>query len=90
VRAALPDAVAGLADALPSLRTGEALVSGEAIALPTRVLFDRPDPEPYASDPSVDSWRGLPTANQLDAAVARWRGMDTQEEMPPDGLATGH
>ncbi len=79
VKAALPDAVAGLADALPSLRTGEALVSGEAIALPTRVLFDQPEPEPNASDPSVESWRAPAALNDLAAAVARWRGLDAEE-----------
>ena len=41
IRAALPDTVAGLADILPSLRTGEAIVTGEAVVLPARVL-DRP------------------------------------------------
>lgn len=74
VRNALPDTVSGLADVLPSLRTGEALLSGEAVVLPTRALFDRPDPEPQASDPSLESWKTKP-ARRVDAvsAVAGWR-----------------
>lgn len=80
VKAALPDSVSGLADALPSLRTGEAIVSGEAVVLPTRMLIDLPDPPPQASDPSIDSWHGAGAANELDEAVARWRGIPEQED----------
>ena len=74
VRAALPDTVSGLAGALSALRTGEALVSGEAVVLPTRVLVDLPDPEPDAADPSLASWRQEAKENQLAEAIARWRG----------------
>lgn len=74
VKAALPDSVAGLANALPSLRTGEAIVAGEAIALPTRALIDRPSPAPTADDPSLEPWRKSAGPNDLAAAVARWRG----------------
>lgn len=74
VRSALPDTVTGLSEVLPSLRTGEALVSGEAVVLPTRVLIDRPSPEPRASDPSLESWK-TQTADQVNIskAVADWR-----------------
>ena len=74
VRNALPDTVSGLADVLPSLRTGEALVSGEAVVLPTRAIIDRPNPEPQASDPSLESWKTRP-AKGVDTAgaVASWR-----------------
>lgn len=74
VKAALPDSVAGLADALPALRTGEAIVVGEAVTLPTRVLINRPDPRPAADDPDLAPWRRSPAeANDLKEAVARWR-----------------
>lgn len=75
IKSALPDTVANLAEALPSLRTGEALVTGEAITLPSRVLIDRPQPEPSATDPALDPWLGAPTTNDIDKAVARWRGV---------------
>lgn len=74
VKAALPDAVAGLADALPALRTGEAVVSGEAVTLPCRVQISRPNPRPEADDPSLESWRRSPTANDVQDVIARWRG----------------
>jgi DNA helicase HerA-like ATPase len=73
VRSALPDAVAGLADALPSLRNGEAIISGEATRLPTRVRVDLPSPEPDAKDPSLDRWRVIPKDVDIAAAVAAFR-----------------
>lgn len=73
VKSALPDSLAGLADVLPSLRTGEAIVSGEAVTLPTRVLIDMPSPVPDAADPTLDGWRQDPKPNDLVNAVSRWR-----------------
>ena len=74
IRAALPDTVAGLADILPSLRTGEAIVTGEAVVLPARVLIDPPDPMPLAEDPTLAPWREETTVPDLAPAVAAWRG----------------
>ncbi len=74
IRAALPDTVAGLAAVLPSLRTGEAVVSGEALILPARVLLDRPDPKPLSEDPSLEPWRQEPRAPDVGPALAAWRG----------------
>lgn len=74
IRSALPDNVSGLAEALPSLRTGEAIVSGEAIVLPSRVLIDRPDPLPQAEDPDLMSWRVPTTVPTVSVAIERWRG----------------
>lgn len=73
VRTALPDAVAGLADALPSLRNGEAIISGEATRLPSRVRVDMPSPEPDAKDPSLRPWRQVPKAVDIPGAVAAYR-----------------
>ena len=61
VRHALPDSVAGLAEVLPSLRTGEAIISGEAIILPARTVIDRPDPLPLAEDPTLAAWQSETT-----------------------------
>lgn len=75
IRAALPDSVTGLAAVLPSLRTGEAIVTGEAVVLPARALLTRPKPEPHAEDPSLESWRGEPIAPDLRASLQQWRGI---------------
>lgn len=74
IRAALPDSVAGLAAVLPSLRTGEALITGEALVLPARTLVDLPDPLPLAEDPSLRPWREVSILPDLAPAIAAWRG----------------
>jgi DNA helicase HerA-like ATPase len=73
VKAAMPESTAGMADALASLRTGEALVSGEAVVLPTRVVVDRPAPEPDAADATLDAWRGEQAKNDLAETIRAWR-----------------
>jgi hypothetical protein len=73
IRAALPDSVAGLAEALPSLRTGEVVMTGEALTLPARALIDLPDPLPTAEDPSLDAWRGTPSVPDMAPTIGAWR-----------------
>ncbi|AMV48250.1 ATP-binding protein [Paraburkholderia caribensis] len=81
IRSALPDMVAGLASVLPSLRTGEAIVSGESLVLPVRALLDKPNPMPLAEDPSLNSWRQGPQIPDLTAPLAAWRGTyETEHE----------
>ena len=79
IRAALPDAISGLATVLPSLRTGEGVISGESLILPARVLFDLPNPRPLADDPSLVPWRREPQLPDIRPAITAWRG--TYEEV---------
>lgn len=74
IKTALPDAGTGLAAALPSLRTHEAIISGEAVVLPARTCLDNPDPWPQAEDPSLKAWRREPHARDVGPALASWRG----------------
>src|SRR5579872_3872954 len=50
VRRLLPDFLAVAVDMLPYLRTGEAVLSGEAVEVPTRVRVTTPDPAPRSND----------------------------------------
>jgi hypothetical protein len=75
IRAALPDTVAGLAAVLPSLRTGEAVISGEAVVLPARLLIDTPNPWPRAEDPSLVAWRAETKKVDVGPALASWRAV---------------
>lgn len=52
---ALPDNLEGLTSMLPVLRTGEAIILGEAVKLPMRTLIDAPpkDRRPDSQDPVV-------------------------------------
>jgi hypothetical protein len=74
IASALPDTVAGLAAVLPSLRTGEAIISGEAIVLPVRGLLTMPRPRPHSEDPSLEPWRGDANIPELDNSLQKWRG----------------
>lgn len=73
VKTALPDAIAGLAAVLPSLRTHEAIISGESLVLPARAILDLPDPWPHAKDPSLEPWRGEPKVPNVEPALKAWR-----------------
>ena len=73
INAALPDGVSGLSEVLPSLRTGEAIITGESIILPSRTLIDRPDPSPASDDPSLETWQVDSSVPNLTAALEAWR-----------------
>ena len=55
VAGAVSDNLKGLFDMLPILRTGEAIIVGEAVSLPIRTLIDPPDKNrwPDSRDPRV-------------------------------------
>lgn len=58
VKASAPDNLISLIDLLPSLRTGEALVIGEAVKIPTRVRIPLMTPRPTSEDPKlIECWR---------------------------------
>ncbi len=74
VRRLVPEAERDLVNILAGLRRGEALVLGEAAALPGRVLLDRPQPAPRSED--VDfykQWREGPEDLDVAQLVDRWR-----------------
>ena len=79
VTGTLPDGLAGLLDVLPILRTGEALVTGEAAKLPMRCRVTLPEREhrPRSEDPKVSNRWGLPRRVEgYGGVVASWRGQD--------------
>lgn len=55
VTGATTESLRGLLELLPTLRTGEAIIVGEAVQLPTRAMIRRPprDQQPNSSDPRV-------------------------------------
>lgn len=55
VSSATTEALKGLMDLMPTLRTGEAIIVGEAVQLPTRAMIRRPpvDEQPNSADPRV-------------------------------------
>ena len=76
VRATLPDGLVGLLEVLPVLRTGEAIVMGEAAKLPMRCRITLPPEErlPQSIDPEVSSQCSIPRRREgYDRVVASWR-----------------
>jgi len=80
VKGTLPDNLAGLMDLLPVLRTGEAIITGEAARLPIRCRITLPSQEhqPRSADPRVtEAWATRRIAEGYDRVVASWRSQRT-------------
>jgi hypothetical protein len=74
VRKLLPDSLGSFGDLLPVLDTGEALVVGDAILLPTRIRIGTPKNEPLSG--TIDFWDRWATPNgssDLNKAIDGWR-----------------
>jgi DNA helicase HerA-like ATPase len=82
VQGTLPDNLAGLTAMLPVLRTGEAVITGEAARLPTRARISLP-PEgrrPKSEDPNVaDRWMSGRLPEDYGQVVAAWRAQSPRE-----------
>ncbi len=81
VKGAASDHLEGLFDMLPILRTGEAIIVGEAVRLPVRTLIDPPakDRRPDSTDPLIHDpdgpggWDRPRLKSSYDELVALWR-----------------
>ena len=82
VTGVVSDNLEGLFDMLPALRTGEAIVVGEAVPLPLRAFIDEPvkSRRPDSGDPKVydperkKGWNGPRREERYSNVVERWRG----------------
>jgi len=80
VKGALPDNLSGLMDLLPVLRTGEAIITGEAARLPVRCRVSLPADEhqPESRDPDVTAaWSRRRVSESYGRVVASWRAQRT-------------
>lgn len=81
VKSASSDHLEGLFDMLPILRTGEAIIVGEAVRLPVRTLIDPPakDRRPDSTDPLIHDpdgpggWDRPRIKSSYAELVALWR-----------------
>ena len=64
----MPDSMAGITDVLPLLDTGEALMLGDAVLLPTRIRLDKPTVPPASG--TRDFWREWATTAPDSIAIA--------------------
>jgi uncharacterized protein len=80
VAGAVQDDLAGLTALLPSLRTGECLVLGEALQVPSRVRVRKALQKPVGDDPQLPgAWIDgpRPDPSEYARAVANWRAQST-------------
>ena len=76
IRSAVQDELQSIVDLLPSLRTGEALISGEAVKIPSRVKFFKISNAPKSSDPKAsEKWLQTieKTENEYKSLLKSWR-----------------
>jgi DNA helicase HerA-like ATPase len=79
VQGSLPDNLSGIVESLPVLRTGEAIVTGEAARLPLRCRITLPDEEhrPQSEDPVVSiRWRADKVSADYTRLAASWRAQN--------------
>ncbi len=73
IRDLVPDAEANLVDILAALGRGEAMALGEAVPLPTRFQFHKPEPTPNSNDVDFYTmWRDGPGEVDVATIVDRW------------------
>jgi hypothetical protein len=87
VQAALPDNLSGVVDSLPVLRTGEAIIIGEAARLPIRCRVTLPGEEnrPQSGDPLVTaSWSAAAAPGNYKMLAAAWRSQNPRWKPDPE------
>lgn len=89
------DNLEGLFSMLPSLRTGEAIIVGEAVHLPLRALIDAPtkNRRPDSHDPKVydpnsnGGWNRPKLVENYAKLLDNWRSENPRHGVPPGGAA---
>lgn len=80
VASTIPDDLGDLSELLPALRTGEALVLGDALQVPSRIRVDKAVRKPVGEDPPLPAaWlsNDRPDPQLYRAAVKNWRREST-------------
>ena len=82
ILSAASENLSGIFSLLPVLRTGEAIVVGEAVPLPMRVLIELPNNLPESTDPKVvgdqqpGGWDREQEAADYEDVIMRWRSQN--------------
>jgi uncharacterized protein len=67
VKSVMPDSMAGIADILPLLDIGEAIVLGDSVLLPSRIKLDKPKAKPLSL--TKNFWREWSERSSDEAAI---------------------
>lgn len=79
IRSAIQDELQSMIDILPSLRTGEALISGEAVKIPSRIRFYKANNTVKGSDPQASLLWNKEIANsdeEYKKLIKSWRNQN--------------
>jgi DNA helicase HerA-like ATPase len=82
IRSAVQDELQTMIDLLPSLRTGEGIISGEGVNIPSRVQFYKLTNAPKGSDPNAsEKWMNENeiSINDYDKLLQLWRNQKLEE-----------
>jgi DNA helicase HerA-like ATPase len=93
VAAAAQENLEGLFSLLPILRTGEAIVVGDAVHIPTRALITAPPPDrrPASEDPAIfetrfaGGWNRHREVSDYAEVVRLWRRQSIRSNDDTDG-----
>lgn len=83
IRSAIQDELQTMVDLLPNLRTGEAIISGEGVKIPSRVQFYKLSNAPKGSDPIVsEKWMEEKNIEikDYDKLLSLWRNQNLKEK----------
>jgi uncharacterized protein len=83
----VPDDLGGLAELLPALRTGEALIFGDALQVPSRIRVRKARHKPMGEDPPLPgAWRQAtrPDPAGYALAIKNWRKQSTSVSSGPE------
>jgi hypothetical protein len=83
IRSAIQDELQTMVDLLPSLRTGEAIISGEGVKIPSRVQFYKLSNAPKGTDPVVsEKWMEKKdiSVDDYNRLLTLWRNQNLKEE----------
>ena len=74
VKRLLPDALGDLTDTLPTLKSGEALLIGDSVVMPSLVQIDRCVPTPSSSDiPYFELWKQAWKDVKVEDIITNWQ-----------------
>lgn len=74
VKRLLPDTMGQLIDKMPTLKSGECLLIGDSVVIPSIVKIDECNPKPASNDiPYLDLWKKEWNDLDIQAIVDNWR-----------------
>jgi uncharacterized protein len=85
VKNLLPDSIKSIVNMFATLRRGEAIITGDAVMMPTRITIDKPNPPPNSSDCSFsEEWSKEHEEVNIDTVLNAWRKQEVTKTVPKE------